>query len=332
MDSSGRFEQALQPEMAIVDFEQALNILKSGNVLGLPTETVYGLAARIDSEESLNKIFHTKRRPFFDPLIVHISPSMNPEDYTLEWPEIYKQLADEFWPGPLTLIARKKESLSDLITAGLPRVGLRMPSHPIAQKLITELGVPLAAPSANMFGKTSPTQAFHVEEEFKGAVPVIDGGASEVGLESTVVGFENDKNILEVLRPGMISRDQIQKVCRPLGIKVVTGQSQAAPGQLKTHYQPNAPVILDLKSQSLSPDLIKRFEEKLGVEDKVWKELRLNSDPTLAARELYSQLRDLSHPFNESAIWIPLDPHLKDQSEWEMIFNRLERAASYIFS
>lgn len=317
--------------MALVGFEDALSVLTAGEVLGLPTETVYGLAARIDREEALHKIFQTKQRPFFDPLIVHLSESMNPKDFTIEWPEVYQRLAQEFWPGPLTLIALKKQSVSDLITAGLPRVGLRMPSHPVALKLISALGVPVAAPSANMFGKTSPTKAIHVEEEFMGKVSVIDGGSSEVGLESSVVGLSAD-NTLEILRPGIISRSQLEKVCSPLGIKVFSGTSQAAPGQLKTHYQPNAPVVLDLKSKSLSMSQTKEFEERLKIKNKSWKELYLNDNPTLAARELYSQLRDLSNSSENSAIWIPLDPRLKDKPEWEMIFNRLERAASFIFS
>lgn len=330
MDSALGFKQALPAEMAIVDFDQALQVLKSGNVLGVPTETVYGLAARIDSEDALKKIFETKKRPFFDPLIVHLATSMDAKDFTQDWPELYKKLAERFWPGPLTLIAPKNGRISDLITAGLPDVGLRSPNHPLTQKLIDRLGVPVAAPSANMFGKTSPTTSSHVETELGGQICVLDGGQSDVGLESTVVKYDNAQSTLFVLRPGFISRTDLEEVCESFSVDVKPGTSKAAPGQLKAHYQPNAPVVVQFtEKEELKTSEREEFEERLQRQGLKWSTLKLPSSATLSARMLYILLREHSQD-SDSAIWIPLHPKVLKDPSWEMIIDRLSRAASLI--
>ncbi|HAG91707.1 MAG TPA: threonylcarbamoyl-AMP synthase [Bdellovibrionales bacterium] len=311
--------------------DQCAEILKSGGVVGMPTETVYGLAGRIDSESALKKIFQTKKRPFFDPLIVHLSKNMDPNDWVSEWPSIYKTLAKKFWPGPLTLIAPKNEKVSDLITAGLPNVGLRCPNHPLALKLIDQVGSPLAAPSANLFGKTSPTQAKHVIDEFQNQVAVLDGGPCDIGVESTVVFFNSAKNQLEVLRPGFVSCADLEKVCKDFSLPVVISSNSAAPGQLKTHYQPKAPVVLEFtESHELTP--AHRFELDQEVSGLIqgtpqWKVLSLGDDPVLAARTLYADLRKYAEG-PQSAIWIPLPSKYRSMDAWQMILNRLERAAS----
>jgi len=317
--------------MSLVSIDQALQVLSSGEVLGLPTETVYGLAARIDSESALKKIFATKQRPFFDPLIVHLSQNMDPKDFCLDWPQIYQALTKKFWPGPLTLIAPKNKKISNLITAGLPNVGLRSPNHPIAQELIQKFGIPLAAPSANMFGKTSPTKAEHVLKEFLGKVPVLDGGPCIGGVESTVAYFNEGLSQLEILRPGLISIDQLREVAKDFTLQVVYGSSSSAPGQLKTHYQPNCPVVLQFtKDKDLTEESQRGFEKQLGSESALqWKTLVIESDPRLAARNLYSQLREQSES-PASALWIPLPPEVQTDEEWRMILDRLGRAASIV--
>jgi L-threonylcarbamoyladenylate synthase len=330
VDSSHGFEQALPTEMALIDFQKAVEILKTEDVLGIPTETVYGLAARIDSEVALKKIFVTKQRPFFDPLIVHLAPSFDPRDYTTQWTQLYEALCEKFWPGPLTLIAPKNGRISDLITAGLPDVGLRMPSHPLTEKLIEAVGVALAAPSANMFKKTSPTTARHVEEEFGGRVNVLDGGPSQVGVESTVVRYDETEKKLSLLRPGFISKSQLEDVARKFSIKVEPGTSKSAPGQMQAHYQPKAPVVLEYTNESaLSRSHRILLEQRLEKTNLHWNIFPLLSPPEMVARTLYSRLRDLSKEGN-AAIWIPCPPEFKDLESWTAVLDRLHRAASLI--
>ncbi len=319
--------------MAIVEFEKALDLLKNGEVVGIPTETVYGLAARIDNGAALKKIFTTKKRPFFDPLIVHLSQGMDPRDYTLKWPPLYIELAKQFWPGPLTLIAPKNKKISDLITSGLPDVGLRSPNHALTNKLIDELGVPVAAPSANLFGKTSPTKPNDVIEEFAGSVAVLEGGDTTIGLESTVVSLDESEKRLFVLRPGFITRLDLESVCQTFGVSVESGHSKAAPGQLKVHYQPKAPVVLEFtKNLELTHEQKNKMEQKISSSIPLeWRTLKLSDSPVIAARHLYSLLRENSQGQNP-AIWIPLDPNTKNDPHWEMIIDRLQRAASLILS
>ena len=193
---------------APIAIEQAIQMLKSNDVVAIPTETVYGLAGAINNESALNKIFSIKGRPFFDPLIVHVSSIEMAQSLVKDWPKAASVLYEKFWPGPLTLVLPKNDKVSDLVTAGLKTVALRMPDHVTTLKMIDELQCPVAAPSANRFGKTSPTDWQHVQEEFAGEVAVVDGGASEVGVESTIVRLQD--NNVELLRPGTILFSDIQ--------------------------------------------------------------------------------------------------------------------------
>ena len=186
------------------DLEKAKNLLLAGEVVAIPTETVYGLAADISNEDAIRKVFSLKERPFFDPLIVHVASLKQAKALTTEWGPLTDFLARYFWPGPLTLILPKAESVNSLITSGLETLAIRFPNHPAAIQLITQVG-PLAAPSANKFGQTSPTEAHHVRKEFRSVdVFVVDGGPCEIGIESTVLEVGSNQDSVSILRPGRI--------------------------------------------------------------------------------------------------------------------------------
>jgi L-threonylcarbamoyladenylate synthase len=272
-------------------------------VVALPTETVYGLAGRYDSEEAIDKIFKTKGRPSFDPLIVHVSNAEQAKELTVSWPYLAQILADKFWPGPLTIVLPKAANVDDKITAGLRTVALRSPDHQGFRSILADLGVPLAAPSANRFGKTSPTTAEHVEAEFDGLVPVMDGGPCRVGVESTVVAIEDGR--LQILRPGAITQEMLQEAT---GALVTHRAREDSPGHLKDHYQPEAPLYLEAKE---------------GLP-----ELQLNQDPSIAARELYGLMREYSQR-SPSGFYI-LKSNYPTTGFWQAIWDRLERAASKI--
>ncbi len=219
-----------------VSIEQAAHWLKAGEIVAIPTETVYGLAANALNSEAVAKIFATKQRPTFHPLIVH--------DYSLEaatrWVSLFPDealvLAQAFWPGPLTLIL-PKNGIPDLVTGGMNTVGIRVPAHPLTLSLIQKLGFPLAAPSANPFGKVSPTTAAHVRESLP-LVPILDGGACGVGLESTILGWTGLQ--FKLLRLGGLSVEAIEAKIGP--IDKTSSEKSIAPGMLKSHYQPTAPL------------------------------------------------------------------------------------------
>ena len=224
--------------------EQAVAALRSGETVAIPTETVYGLAAVITSETALKKIFEVKRRPFFDPLIVHVESAQQAKTLTIEWPEIADALTKHFWPGPLTLVLKKNSLISDLITSGLDRVGLRCPRHPVALEILKKLKIPLAAPSANLFGRTSPTNAQHVESEFSGRVAVVDGGASEVGIESTVLLIDGSE--IAILRSGHVLASDIEKYLHKASVQFIWKKQisrSESPGHMKHHYMPAKPLF-----------------------------------------------------------------------------------------
>ncbi|HEY1080383.1 MAG TPA: L-threonylcarbamoyladenylate synthase, partial [Bdellovibrio sp.] len=222
---------------------KAKNILEEGGVIGLPTETVYGLAARIDIPSAIEKIFTTKERPFFDPLIVHVASIEQAKKVTAFWGPASQALAEVFWPGPLTLILPRDPSVNLMITAGLDSVGIRMPNHPIALSLLQEVGVPLAAPSANKFGRTSPTSAGHVRVEFKNEnVFVLDGGECQIGIESTVLLVKHREKVeLSILRRGHILKSDIERVLEEKGFQfefIEQVDKRESPGHMKHHYMP----------------------------------------------------------------------------------------------
>jgi L-threonylcarbamoyladenylate synthase len=222
---------------------RAAELLRQGHVIGLPTETVYGLAADGLNPVALARIFEVKQRPLFDPLILHLADVEGAWELAARVPEKARLLATKFWPGPLTLVLPKKEIVPDLATSGLPNVALRVPAHPVAQELLRAFGGPLAAPSANRFGRISPTDAEAVRQELGDAVPLIlDGGACAVGLESTVLDFSGDTPVL--LRAGGVPREELEALVGPIERAGPVDSHPAAPGQLRHHYAPRKPLRL----------------------------------------------------------------------------------------
>lgn len=226
--------------------EAAEEYLRRGLCVGLPTETVYGLAANGLSSSSALLIFATKQRPSFDPLILHIPSLMSADPLLLggvaSLPPTARLLADSLWPGPLTLLLPRHSRVPDEVTSGLPRVALRVPAHPLARQLLQRLDFPLAAPSANPFGYISPTTAQHVLDQLGGKLPyILDGGPCPIGVESTIVGFEGDDNLLTIYRLGGISLERIRQVVGP-NVPIALQQNQssnpAAPGMLKVWLSP----------------------------------------------------------------------------------------------
>jgi len=231
--------------MAEIDYDvkKARDLLISGEIVAIPTETVYGLAANVFDEMAVAKIFEAKDRPFFDPLIVHIAETDDPGKYVSDIPDIARILIANFWPGSLTLILPKKDIIPDLVTSGQNTVGLRMPNHPLTQQLLALLPFPLAAPSANPFGYISPTTAQHVFDQLGDKIPyILDGGPCEVGLESTIIGFEGDIPVL--YRLGGIPMEEIEAITGPLRTNIHQSSNPAAPGQLLSHYAPKKPLYI----------------------------------------------------------------------------------------
>jgi L-threonylcarbamoyladenylate synthase len=327
---------------------QAADLLAAGDVVGMPTETVSGLAARIDSDTGLKKIFSVKERPFFDPLIVHVHSVAEAKTCTREWNELCQVLAENFWPGPLTLVLPKSDIISDVITSGLPTVGIRWPRHPIAQALIHKAGVPLAAPSANKFGRTSPTKASHVNSEFGDTVFTIDAGSSEVGIESSVVSVKKAANAYELslLRKGGILQSEIDEVLKNHSLVYRWTEpvnKQEAPGQMKHHYMPSVPLVICKNPKITMAEISHQLKERLSsmpdqVEGvKIIKPkgdlkkiaiLNLSPKPQQAARELYSQLRSVGEHSPDAMCFIQTKAHSGEM--WESILDRLYKAASLI--
>jgi L-threonylcarbamoyladenylate synthase len=226
-----------------IDVRKAKNFLLEGQLVAIPTETVYGLAANALDVTSVAKIFEAKGRPKFDPLIVHVANLDLVTRYASNVDDQAKSLARAFWPGPLTLLLEKREVIPGLVTAGLETVGLRCPDHPLALELLASLPFPLAAPSANPFGYVSPTRPSHVEEQLGNKISyILDGGPCRVGVESTIVGFPNGR--ATVFRQGGVTVEQIESVVGSVDVKTHSTSNPQAPGQLQSHYAPKQQVLL----------------------------------------------------------------------------------------
>jgi L-threonylcarbamoyladenylate synthase len=307
---------------------KAVEILKNGGVVGMPTETVYGLAADIKNPAGIENIFKTKKRPFFDPLIVHIAHLIQLKSVVTEFSDLPQFLGEKFWPGPLTMILPKSKFVNPKITSGLETVGVRFPQHPVAQKLIHKLGNPIAAPSANLFGKTSPTTAAHVKKEFKDKVMVLDGGTCEVGLESTVIGFDDNYLSVKIYRPGSITKEILETALKGYSkkISVIEEESPVSPGHLKHHYMPTIPLAI-IKDHELDDPMFKQeLMTKLKLTEFKPIELVLHNDATIAARELYQNLRRSSEA---GATFIFVREKNEYQNNlWTAIWDRLQKAAS----
>ena len=246
-----------------ITLEKAIDLLKSDNIVAVPTETVYGLAARYDSEKAIHAVFNAKNRPLDHPLIVHVATIESIYDLAEEIKPYVFDLIKAFWPGPLTLVLKKKKTVSDLITANQDTVAIRMPDHPLLLDLIKKLGKPIVAPSANAFCKTSPTTADHVENNFLSAIPVLDGGPCKVGIESTIILATEDSS-LTLLRPGILSKKAIESIAKNPFLKSDT-TCLKIPGKKKVHYQPKVPIIAFEKNTLMLQNYLNNTEKKCFV-------------------------------------------------------------------
>lgn len=234
----------IDPERINLDkIEKAAKIIKEGNLVAFPTETVYGLGADVFNEKAISKIFIAKKRPFNDPLIVHIADIRQLQLLSNQILPVSLKLAETFWPGPLTLVMKKSPSVSNLVTSGLDTVAVRMPNNDIALSLIRRSNTPIAAPSANLFGRTSPTDAWHVADDLEGNIEmIIDGGRTRVGVESTVV--DTTTAPVQLLRAGGITIEELRTVIGEIKIGQKLEKSFRSPGMMDSHYSPKAKLIL----------------------------------------------------------------------------------------
>lgn len=276
------------------DVMRAAVLLRSGTIVAIPTETVYGLAANAFDETAVLKIFEAKNRPSFDPLIVHIGDRAQVLDVAAELPVGAEALMNAFWPGPLTLVLPKQSTVPDIVTSGLDTVGVRMPAHPLALELLRALVFPLAAPSANPFGYVSPTTAQHVADQLGDRVPyILDGGPCTVGVESTIIGWEGGRWLL--YRPGGTPIEAIERV---IG-SVAQAQERvlpAAPGMLEGHYAPRKPLYVGEVHQLLKQHAGKRIGVialRTAYQGQRCELLSPNGNLNEAARHLFSALRAL---------------------------------------
>ena len=288
--------------MVTTNIHKAVEILNKNELVAIPTETVYGLAANANNDEALKKIYALKNRPFFNPLILHIHALYQLHNIARDIPETAIKLAEAFWPGPLTLVLKKQPGVSDIVTAGKETVAVRIPDHPLTLELLSLLDFPLAAPSANPFGQISPTSAQHVYDYFGEKIEVIlDGGECQKGIESTIVGFEN--NVPLIYRLGSVSLENIQRV---VGEVLVFNQESdteiKSPGMLDSHYAPRTTTYL---THEVPAALNLHHDKKIGLllfqntleHTKVAARevLSINGDFEEAARNLYAAMHCLDH-------------------------------------
>lgn len=312
---------------------QAVNLLREGSLVAFPTETVYGLGADAANELAVRKVFQLKERPYDHPLIVHIGKFKQLEEWAAEVPEDALKLAKAFWPGPLTIVLKKQPHVLDCVTSGQSTIALRMPNHPLAQSLLESFGGGLVAPSANKFTHISPTTAAAVHDEFGDHVMVLDGGASHVGLESTIVDLSNGQAV--ILRPGMITAEAIEATLGKSIASSVTDVSQIkAPGMHHLHYAPRTktsvidkthiPTFLEtLKAEDL-PMVFVMYSDLELLETKVDVDyVNLPADAAGYAHELYRTLRALDSQHYQRIMVedVPAD------KEWAAIRDRLLKAS-----
>lgn len=299
---------------------EAAQLLRAGRLVAFPTETVYGLGADATNGRAVAGIFAAKRRPKFNPLIVHVFDRAQVKEYAV-LNDTAERLARAFWPGALTLVLPRKGecALSELVSAGLETVAVRVPSHPVASQLLAASGVPIAAPSANESGGISATTAEHVRQSLDGKVDLIlDGGASPLGLESTVIGFQGGAPVL--LRTGAISRDDIETIAGPLSLP--TSLALQAPGQLASHYAPRAPLRLNATSVAASEVLL-----AFGPDAPSGARSVLNLSPTCDLREAAANLFAMLHSIDACGLPIAV-MRIPEQGLGEAINDRLRRAAT----
>lgn len=304
----------------VLEIRRAAAVLRAGGLVAFPTETVYGLGADASSEKAVARLYAVKRRPADHPVIVHFASSAGAFAWAADVPDAARKLADRYWPGPLTLILKRSALAKDFVTGGQDSVGLRVPSHPVAQALLKEFGGGIAAPSANRFGMVSPTTPAHVREDLgRDAELVLEGGPSDVGIESTIVDLSSGNAVL--LRPGAITREEIDAIVRVADEKSTVRHS----GGLERHYAPRTPArlvpahALDKeisKGKSVAVLAFSRPDERVDF----W--LRMPREPRAYAQKLYAALRELDSARCEQ-ILVEAPP---DAPEWTAVRDRLKRA------
>lgn len=292
--------------------------------MAVPTETVYGLAAPVDDPALVERVFLLKGRPFFDPLIVHVASAAMAGRYA-RWCPVADRLAGRFWPGPLTLVLPRTDAVPDVVVAGLPTVGVRMPDHPVPLALARDLGRGLAAPSANPFSMASPTRAGHVREAFgESDVLVLDGGPCRVGVESTVVSVGGGRVVVE--RPGAVTARDLADALggrAPVRARAPGDPPSASPGQSRAHYRPAFRLVTALPGAD--PAEVAAALGRAGVAAP--ERRRLGGDPALAARGLYSLLREPPAGGSDGVL-LSVGADGADPGRWEAVLDRLERASA----
>ena len=311
--------------MMQVDLAQAITLLKRGEVVAIPTETVYGLAADASNDAALRQIYAIKQRPADNPLIVHIAGVSQVLDFAKEFPPLAQKLANAFWPGPFTLVLPAKESVSKIVRGGQPTVALRVPSHPLTLQLLKESGLALAAPSANKFTQLSPTTAAHVSAGLGDSVPVLDGGACKVGIESTIVSVQGEN--WQLLRLGMVPEANIHALAGVAALKSEKALLKA-PGQHLLHYSPRTPIRLFASRVELI-NYAEINQEKCAAlligagEAPDCPHFDLQNRPDAAAERLY----DMLHQMDALQVDVLLVQAPSSAPEWLAVLDRLSRAA-----
>ena len=311
------------------DIQKGKDFLEKDELVAIPTETVYGLAANALNPIAVAKIFEAKERPTFDPLIVHTHSLQEVYKFVTNIHPALLKLAEAFWPGPLTLLLPKKEIIPSLVTSGLDRVGVRIPNHALTLELLAQLDFPLAAPSANPFGYISPTTAAHVEKQLGMKIPyILDGGNCAVGLESTIVGEENGEII--IYRFGGLSVDEIETIVGKVSVQLNQSSNPKAPGQLKSHYAPKKPVYIGNLNESQK----QYSDQKIGAivfgndiklsESILIKNLSSTKNYQEASANLFSFLREL----DEADVDVIITALLPEIGLGLAINDRLRRASA----
>lgn len=309
----------------LIDINTAADILNNEGVVAIPTETVYGLAARMDCIQTIKKVYEIKKRPLDHPLIVHIGSIDWLDKLTCGYPEYVKKLIEQFWPGPLTIVLNKSDSVDQIITGGQDTVAIRMPCQPTCLTLLNQIKQPIVAPSANPYARISPTQASHVLKYFANQVPILDGGTCSIGIESTII-LATDKNSIELLRPGIITQNEIEQVAK-VACKSNKQPSIKTPGNKLKHYAPKIPVIKFNKKNQIQEFINNNHQSYFfillsEINTAKHDHLIVANDPKAYAQTLYQLLHSIEEqPYDAIIIELPHNTH-----QWHAIIDKINRA------
>lgn len=307
-----------------VQIDKACQLLKTGHVVSIPTETVYGLAAALNQQDAIDEIFKLKKRPANNPLIIHLPSAESVHDYALKIPSDFAKLAKAFWPGPLTMVLQVDPSkISEQVRAGLPTAAFRIPNHEIALKVIKKVG-PIVMPSANLSGKPSATKAEHVENDFGKNFPVLDGGSCERGIESTIITFVDEK--WQIVRLGSLTAEDLEVVLgyRPKVAVLQKGEQPLCPGQLFRHYAPKANLVLTDSAEKCSGTVLGYRDRKYANAKRIFI-LGSVEVPEEVAENLYAVLRQLDEENIASA---HVDVKVPQDGLWRTILERIAKASN----